>query len=73
MNPDETLKANGPPHYRNFYRCEGNHEEREQHAPIDWQMVWDCSCNDKCPQCWVEMEPWKSVSVANATQGEVEP
>ncbi|MBO0887464.1 hypothetical protein J2P12_00025 [Candidatus Bathyarchaeota archaeon] len=62
----ERMKRNGRKLYRNFYRCEGNHEYREQHEPLEWNMVWDCTCNDKCPECWVEMEPWKSVEIRGA-------
>lgn len=25
-----------------------------------WNDVWDCACNDKCPKCNKEIEPYKS-------------
>jgi len=38
--------------YINHYHCEG--------CNIDWQTIWDCACNDKCPHCNTEHEPFKS-------------
>lgn len=36
----------------NFYRCECGEE---------WEDSWDCSCNDCCPSCNKEIEPYKTV------------
>jgi len=41
--------------YRKFYRCsECSHE---------WEDTWDCLCNDRCPECNTEIEPfdWEEV------------
>ena len=36
--------------YRKYYRCsECGHE---------WQDEWDCLCNDRCPKCNAEIEPY---------------
>jgi hypothetical protein len=38
--------------YVNYYRC-----------PTDgmrWVDVWSCMCNDKCPDCNIEVEPFRS-------------
>ena len=38
--------------YINYYYCEDCDEE--------WQDVWECQCNDKCPRCNKEIEPENS-------------
>ena len=38
--------------FRNFYKCPNDGEE--------WQDVWDSTCNDHCPKCHAEIEPYKS-------------
>jgi len=35
--------------YRKFYRCPCGHE---------WEDEWDCLCNDRCPNCNAEIEPY---------------
>ena len=47
-------------HYINYYRCKGNHQFRQQHAPEEWQDEWSCMCNDRCPICNTEIEPYDS-------------
>jgi hypothetical protein len=43
--------------FRNFYRhIEGDCNE-------EWDDVWDSTCNDKCPKCNKEIEPYKSEDV----------
>lgn len=37
--------------YRNHYRCVCGHE---------WTDEWDCMCNDRCPKCDTEIEPYQS-------------
>lgn len=44
----------------NHYRCEGNHDCRTQHEPLEWTDTWSCACNDRCPTCRTEMEPYES-------------
>jgi hypothetical protein len=39
----------------NYYRC-----------PVDnthWADSWSCACNDKCPTCGREIEPYKSLDL----------
>lgn len=46
--------------YHNYYRCPGNLDYRTQHEPLEWEDEWDCACNDKCPTCNAEIEPYQS-------------
>jgi hypothetical protein len=39
----------------NFYK----HDECESH----WADLWDCGCNDECPNCGAEIEPYASLEV----------
>lgn len=39
----------------NHYYCEDCDEE--------WSSEWDCACDDHCPQCWREIEPFDSDEV----------
>ena len=39
--------------YINLYRCDD--------CEVEWEDVWDCTCNDKCPECHAEIEPYKSI------------
>ena len=41
--------------YRNFYRC--------SECNTEWQDEWDSTCNDRCPQCNAEIEPYKSEDI----------
>jgi hypothetical protein len=36
--------------FRNHYR----------HCGVEWDDEWDSTCNDKCPECNAEIEPYKS-------------
>jgi len=42
--------------FRNFYQ----HKDCKEQPGIEWQDEWDCMCNDKCPACNKEIEPYKS-------------
>lgn len=35
--------------YRKFYRCP---------CGCEWEDEWDCLCNDRCPECNAEIEPY---------------
>jgi len=37
--------------YRNRYRCPCGEE---------WEDEWECMCNDRCPRCNLEIEPFES-------------
>ena len=41
--------------YRNFYEC--------GECGTSWTDVWNCMCNDRCPKCNVEVEPYHSVEI----------
>jgi hypothetical protein len=36
--------------HRNHYRC--------QRDGTKWTDEWSCACNDKCPTCHAEIEPY---------------
>jgi hypothetical protein len=38
--------------YLNQYRC--------PYCQTEWEDVWDCACNDRCPDCNKEIEPYES-------------
>jgi hypothetical protein len=40
------------PGFVNYYRCSNDGTE--------WADVWSCMCNDKCPSCNAEIEPYRS-------------
>jgi len=42
--------------YVNYYRCprEGTH----------WANAWSSMCNDKCPNCNAEIEPYRSDEIS---------
>lgn len=39
--------------YVNYYEC--------PYDGTEWQDRWSCQCNDKCPLCGKEIEPYESV------------
>jgi hypothetical protein len=41
----------------NYYRCSNDGTE--------WVDVWSCCCNDRCPKCRAEIEPYKSVDAVH--------
>jgi hypothetical protein len=43
----------GKSRFRNFYR----------HCEVSWDDEWSCTCNDECPECGVEVEPFESESL----------
>jgi hypothetical protein len=45
----------GPGAFVNHYRC-----------PFDnahWAVSWSCTCDDKCPNCGREIEPYESLDL----------
>jgi len=38
--------------YKNYYRCPS--------CDAEWEDVWTCCCNDRCPVCNKEIEPYNS-------------
>ena len=41
--------------YRNCYEC--------SECGTKWTNEWDCVCNDCCPKCSTETEPYDSVEL----------
>jgi hypothetical protein len=44
------------------------------HCPIDgwkWVDVWSCCCNDRCPKCRAEIEPYKSAEATHTAKRNV--
>ena len=50
METDENLK-DLEEWYLNYYKCPCGHR---------WTDEWSCMCNDKCPKCGKEIEPYES-------------
>jgi hypothetical protein len=42
-------------HFNNFYKCDN--------CNTHWISKWSCQCNDRCPDCGVEIEPFESREV----------
>ena len=38
--------------FLNFYKCPDDGTE--------WTMIWTCMCDDRCPKCNAEIEPYMS-------------
>ena len=38
--------------YSNHYCC--------PYCGLEWHDEWDCACNDRCPTCNKEIEPYES-------------
>lgn len=55
---DEGMKADSQAgsvddnQFLNFYKCPDDATE--------WTMVWSCMCDDRCPKCNAEIEPYMS-------------
>ena len=43
--------------YLNQYRC--------PYCQTEWEDSLDCSCNDRCPDCNKEIEPYESALIAD--------
>ncbi len=41
--------------YLNQYRC--------PYCQTEWEDGWDCGCNDRCPNCNKEIEPYESALI----------
>ncbi|TCV86105.1 MULTISPECIES: hypothetical protein [Methylomonas] len=41
--------------YLNQYHC--------PYCQTEWEDVWDCGCNDRCPDCNKEIEPYESALI----------
>lgn len=45
------MRSIKPATFTNYYLCPCGHE---------WNDQWDCACDDKCPVCNKEIEPFLS-------------
>lgn len=52
---DITLSKEIKYKYINYYKCPNDGEEQ-----ID---MWDSMCNDRCPECNAEIEPYDSTEI----------
>lgn len=52
QSPPPEVVYESEPEFENHYRCD--------ECDIEWQDTWSCACNDKCPQCNHEIEPYRS-------------
>ncbi|WP_256360232.1 hypothetical protein [Methylomonas koyamae] len=50
-----TAVENSTVRYLNQYRC--------PYCQTEWEDVWDCGCNDRCPDCNKEIEPYESALI----------
>lgn len=53
--------------YENHYRCETCKGHNSKHA-LEWIDEHDCMCNDRCPDCDSEIEPYESVETKTITE-----
>jgi hypothetical protein len=44
-----------PPTHRNYYQC--------PYDGTSWTDEWSCACNDRCPACRSEIEPYFTKSM----------
>jgi hypothetical protein len=42
---------------------------RYRHCETDWEDAWSCACNDRCPVCDAEIEPYESVDLESEARG----
>ena len=52
---NKIMKEEESPLFRNFYRCPRDGTQ--------WQDEWSCMCNDRCPVCDAEIEPYESEEI----------
>ncbi len=50
-----TSADNSTVRYLNQYRC--------PYCQTEWEDVWNCGCNDRCPDCNKEIEPFESALI----------
>jgi hypothetical protein len=54
-NAGTSAAENSTVRYLNQYRCSC--------CQTEWEDVWDCGCNDRCPDCNKEIEPYESTLI----------
>ena len=53
--------------YVNYYRHDDCPLANE---PVEWVDMWSCMCNDRCPRCDAEIEPYHSKVVPTGDDNE---
>ncbi len=58
------------PKFLNFYRCpecisyyEMQDDDTRKPVYLEWYEIWSCTCNDPCPECGAEIEPYRSEDI----------
>lgn len=41
---------------------------RYRHCGVEWADDWSCQCNDECPVCGAEIEPYESEDLPRGFQ-----
>jgi hypothetical protein len=52
---DEDELESARPIFRNYYLC--------PYDGTSWIDEWSCRCNDRCPRCRAEIEPYDSEDI----------
>ena len=60
--PGVDLVIGDPPMFTNYYYCDS--------CLHRWNDTWSCMCNDRCPECNREVEPYKSEEVQDGRKTE---
>ncbi len=55
--------------YVNYYRCDHKGSLEENARASSWVDQWSCMCNDKCPVCNHEIEPYHSEELPDPENG----
>jgi hypothetical protein len=64
---------NNQPTQRWHNRCRKQHGSLPESVPLcpycqtEWEDGWDCGCNDRCPDCNKEIEPYESELIEGKT------
>jgi hypothetical protein len=51
MNPELRIEW-----FQNCYRC--------MRCRKEWENEWSCRCNDRCPDCDIEITPYSSLDIS---------
>ena len=57
MRERDNRSLTGQTMFTNLY-C---HEKCLEQPGVEWEDRWECMCNDKCPACGKEIEPYESI------------
>ena len=49
---------------RNEYYCEA--------CDVEWADEWSCECDDRCPKCRREIEPFDSIEIEPSTEAKMQ-